>query len=71
MGWGYDFVWPVIIERAGLRMGIVDAAPVAHNLREDAANYDYDSARHTMAEFLASRPHLSRHEAFSIIESYC
>jgi hypothetical protein len=70
MGWGYDFIWPVIIERAGLRMGIVDAVPVDHNLREHGAAYDYDGARKTMAEFLATRPHLSRHEAFSIIESY-
>jgi len=71
MGWGYDFIWPVIIEKAGLRMGIVDAVPVDHNLRKHGAAYDYDSSRQTMAEFLAPRPHLSRHEAFSIIESYC
>ncbi len=70
MGWGYDFIWPVIIERAGLRMGIVDAVAVDHNLREHGAHYNYDSARQTMAEFLDSRPHLSRHEAFSIIEAY-
>jgi len=71
MGWGYDFIWPVIIEKADLRMGIVDAVPVDHNLREHGAAYDYDSSRQTMAQFLAPRPHLSRHEAFSIIESYC
>jgi len=71
MGWGYDFVWPVIIERASLKLGIIDATPIAHDLREHGAHYDYHNARQTMAEFLASRPHLSRHEAFSIIESYC
>ncbi len=71
MGWGYDFIWPVILERSKLRMGVVDAVPVDHNLREHGAHYDYDGSRQTMAEFLAPRPHLSRHEAFSIIESYC
>jgi hypothetical protein len=71
MGWGYDFIWPVILERAGLRLGIVDAVPVDHNLRAHGAHYDYDSSRETMAEFLVPRPHLSRHEAFTIVESYC
>ncbi len=70
MGWGYDFVWPVIMERAGLRMGIVDAAPVAHDLRKPVAHYRYHSARQAMDAFLVSRPHLPKHEAFSIIESY-
>lgn len=71
MGWGYDFIWPVVIEKAGLKMGIVDAVPLDYNFRKHGAAYDYDSSRQTMAEFLAPRPHLSRHEAFSIIESYC
>ena len=26
MGWGLDFVWPAIVEAAGLRLGIIDAA---------------------------------------------
>jgi hypothetical protein len=70
MGWGYDFVWPVIIETAGLRMGILDATPIAHDLRKPVAHYEYHSARQAMDAFLASRPHLPKHEAFSIIEAY-
>ncbi len=32
VGWGLDYLWPVILERAGLReaIGIIDAAPVTH-----------------------------------------
>ncbi len=30
MGWGNDFVWPIVAERLSLKIGIVDAVPVAH-----------------------------------------
>jgi hypothetical protein len=70
MGWGYDFVWPVIVERAGLRMGIVDATPVAHDLRPPVAFYSEDAATAAMDRYLAEHPHLSRAEAFAILEAF-
>ncbi len=70
MGWGYDFVWPVAIERAGLRMGIVDATPVRHSLRKPASGYDFSKHHRAMKAFLRSHPHLTRGEAFSILEAY-
>ena len=70
MGWGYDFVWPVLIEEAGLRMGIVDATPVEHNLRKPVDLYDTRDAALAMRRFLASRPHLAGHDAFSVVEAY-
>jgi hypothetical protein len=70
MGWGYDFVWPVLLESAGLRMGIVDATPVAHDLRKPVVNYDHEEAERAMNAFLAGRPHLTRAEAFTILEAY-
>jgi hypothetical protein len=70
MGWGYDFVWPVVIENAGLRMGIVDATPIAHRLRKPVVHYDHGTASRAMQAFVARHPHLSRHEAFSIVEAY-
>jgi hypothetical protein len=70
MGWGYDFVWPVTMERAGLRMGIVDATPVAHSIRKPTANYSSSGASKDMKAFLASHPHLSRAEAFTILEAF-
>lgn len=70
MGWGYDYVWPVVMEETGLRMGIVDATPVAHRLRKPVSNYSFQEARAAMRAFLARRPHLSKHEAFSILEAY-
>lgn len=44
MGWGYDFVWPCILEEAGLRPGIVDATPVSHSLRKSVTRYRHGTA---------------------------
>ena len=70
MGWGYDYVWPVVIQEMGFRMGIVDATPVAHRFRKPVTNYSFEEARAAMRALLARRPHLSKHEAFSILEAY-
>lgn len=70
MGWGYDFVWPVIAERCELKMGIVDAVPVAHSLRQPVAYYDHKTASNAMSGYLAKQPHLSKNDAFLILESY-
>src|SRR5439155_5541514 len=40
MGWGYDNLWPLILGRHGLGMGIIDATPVNHGLRKPTAEYD-------------------------------
>jgi glycosyltransferase involved in cell wall biosynthesis/TolA-binding protein len=70
MGWGYDFVWPCIIEKMGLRMGVIDAVPVDHSLRRPVKNYNYDAANKSQEAYLSRNPHLSRDEAFRILESY-
>ncbi|BCT68965.1 hypothetical protein NNRS527_02576 [Nitrosospira sp. NRS527] len=70
MGWGNDFVWPVLAEEHGLRMGIVDAVPVAHDFRKPVAYYDHEASAKHMSKYLAERPHLSKKDAFFILESY-
>lgn len=70
MGWGYDFVWPCLLERHSLKMGIIDAVPVAHNLRKPVTHYDHATANSTMEDYLAKRPHLHKEDAFRILESY-
>jgi len=70
MGWGYDFFWPSIIADAGLKMGIVDATPVAHSFRKPVSYYELGSSRRDMERFLSQRSHLSPDEAFYIVESY-
>lgn len=70
MGWGYDFVWPVIAEQAGLRLGVVDAAAVDHSLRGQASAYSAAEASRAMLAYLARHPHLEKHEAFTVLETY-
>ena len=70
MGWGYDFAWPVLMERAGLKLGIVDATPIAHRLRKPVENYDHSVADRAQREYLSLRPHLSKADAFTIVEAY-
>jgi hypothetical protein len=70
MGWGYDFVWPLLIEKVNKRMGIVDATPVEHSMRKPATHYSYNKAKNTMEQYLSKTPHLSKGEAFRILESY-
>ena len=70
MGWGYDFTWPRTMQDAGLRLGIVDAAPVRHSLRKPVTGYSWDTANDQQQKYLASRPHLSKLDAFRILESY-
>lgn len=70
MGWGLDFVWPAQLKQAGKAMGIVDAVPVSHCLRKPAAHYDRSQAMAQMRDFLDSRPHLSREEAFTVVAAH-
>jgi hypothetical protein len=70
MGWGFDFVLPYIAEKKGLRVGIVDAAPVDHSMRKPMHNYRYEEAKKAMDDYLASHPHFSRDEAFTILEAF-
>jgi len=70
MGWGYDFFWPTLVAKANLKMGIIDAVPVAHSLRKSVSYYQHETASREMDTFLKYRPHLSPGEAFFIVESY-
>lgn len=70
MGWGYDFVWPVLAEAAGLRLGIVDATPVDHSLRGQASAYSSNEASRAMIAYLERTPHLKKQDAFTVLETY-
>jgi hypothetical protein len=70
MDWVYDFVWPQTIANAGLKMGIIDAVPIAHALRKSVVYCQHEKASRTIEDFLASRLRLSPKKVFCIIESY-
>ena len=70
MGWGLDFVWPVILEQHQRRLGIVDVTPVRHALRKPVSTYDYSSTESAMQAFLARQPHLTLSEACIVTRTY-
>lgn len=70
MGWGLDFVWPVVLEQFGAKLGIIDGAPVTHALRKPVALYDYTSTANAMHNFLCTHRHLCREAAFVALETY-
>ncbi|MCP5346811.1 MAG: hypothetical protein R3F41_15560 [Gammaproteobacteria bacterium] len=70
MGWGLDFVWPVIMRNNEKKMGIIDFAAVAHTLRPTAGSYDNDRAKSDMERYLESRPHLNTSEAFQVVAEF-
>ncbi|WP_048810324.1 DUF707 domain-containing protein [Candidatus Methylacidiphilum infernorum] len=69
-GWGFDFVWPLAMEKAGYKMGIVDSLPCVHNLRVPVLNYAQSNPWKDMEYFLSVTPHLKKEEAFRILEVY-
>jgi hypothetical protein len=70
MGWGLDLIWPRIIESAALRMGIIDATPVAHRLRKPASTYGHEGESFAMFRRLAAHPHLPPDRAFTVLDAY-
>ena len=70
MGWGLDFVWPARIEQLGKRMGIIDVLPVSHSLRKPVTNYERDTVERGMNQLLSENDHLSRSDAFTLLEAY-
>ncbi len=70
MGWGYDFTWPLAMDAAKLKMGIVDAVPVSHKLRKPVAHYVHAEADAQMKKYISEHPHLKPEEAFYILESF-
>lgn len=68
MAWGLDFIWPVTIADAGLKMGIIDDAPAAHRIRAPNTTYSGDLARDQSNVLLDRHPHLGQHDAFRVLD---
>ena len=68
--WGLDFVWPEVLARHGLKMGIVDRVAVDHSLRPQAASYSKVEQDLAKDRYLATVPHLSMDQAFVVRRRY-
>lgn len=51
-GWGIDVVWPVIAERMGLKVGVIDGAALRHT-SPIGTGYDVDQAVREAEDFMA------------------
>ena len=70
MGWGYENVWAERVTSRGLRMGIIDAAPVDHSLRPPLSNYRWSDADAGQTALFARHVHLSLDECMRVIEVF-
>jgi hypothetical protein len=70
MGWGYDFVWPVVVEKLGLKMGIVDETPVDHTLRPRGEIYSSDEAYQQSIAYRRKHFGLIDSEAFVVLRKF-
>jgi hypothetical protein len=62
-GWGLDAHWAAVARQCGWRVGVVDATPIRHGLREIAASYTHAEAFSEGEAFLATRPYLRAEES--------
>ena len=70
MGWGLDFVWPLLIEKNNKKMGIVDAVPIDHSLRKPVQHYDWRSVEDQQEKYLKHTPHLKPESAFQVTKIF-
>lgn len=69
-GWGIDFIWPARLEAVGLRMGVVDATPIAQRLRWPPDGPAEVPSAGATGWRLATERHLTEEQAFRVIEAY-
>lgn len=60
MGWGYDFVWPVLFQKNNLKIGIIDKTAVAHVIRPQGDAYSRGGELSRMYKFL------EKHKIFTV-----
>jgi GT2 family glycosyltransferase len=66
MGWGLDAHWAAIAAKRGWPIGIVDATPIDHSLRQVASDYPRAEAIAEAQQFLADKPYVSRDQVRTI-----
>ena len=62
-GWGLDLHWSAVAAASGWPIGVIDATPIRHGLRQIASSYDRDSAVEEARAFLADRPYTTAADA--------
>ncbi len=69
-GWGLDLHWSALAGEQGWPIGVVDATPVRHRLRQVAAAYDHGDAMDEARHFLSDRGYTRPAEAQRTVRTY-
>lgn len=69
MGWGYEEVWSLEVERLGYRMGIIDATPVDHGVRKPVTNYSASEAHRDRITMLAELPNRPIEQCMHVVRA--
>ena len=70
-GWGLELHWSALAARHHLRLGVVDALPVSHELAPVARSYPAERAIAEALDFLAERPFVpSRRAAVTLARHF-
>lgn len=68
MGWGYEAVWARRAGELGLTLGILDAVPVEHSLRQTASLYDWEEADQGRTALWRRHEHLAEQDCFVVLD---
>ncbi|WP_288432818.1 hypothetical protein [uncultured Acinetobacter sp.] len=55
MGYGLDYIWPIISRENNFKIGIIDASPVDHSFREQGKTYSSNNNLYQMEKFLKDK----------------
>jgi hypothetical protein len=69
-GWGLDLIWPYRLAVEHLRLGVIDAYPILHQMRPQGLTYRYDLANADRDELLRDEPHLAVADAQVEVMAY-
>jgi hypothetical protein len=69
-GWGLDVHWSAVAAEHGWPIGVVDATPIRHGLRQIASSYDRSAAIAEAREFLAGRAYTPARDAQRTLRTY-
>jgi hypothetical protein len=62
-GWGLDLHWSALAREQGWKIGVIDATPIRHGLRQIASSYNRADAVAEAREFLSDRRYTPAAEA--------
>lgn len=58
MGWGYENIWAYLVQKQGMKMGLIDNTPVDHSIRDLNQYYDEVENDKKRIELLSRHPHI-------------